>query len=88
MGCETPDGSAVVLAVADTGDGISEENLPRIFDAGFSTRASSPGLGLAVCRKIVEQHRGTIEARRRGDCGTTFKIVFPLSASPMKEVCP
>jgi two-component system sensor histidine kinase FlrB len=88
MGCETPDGSAVVLAVEDTGDGISEENLPRIFDAGFSTRASSPGLGLAVCRKIVEQHRGTIEARRRGDCGTTFKIVFPLSASPMKEVCP
>ena len=85
-GHETPKDPAVVLAVTDTGEGIPEENLSRIFDAGFSTRASSPGLGLAVCRKIVEQHGGTIAAHRRRERGTRVAITLPLTRAGEKEV--
>ncbi|MGB8010230.1 MAG: ATP-binding protein, partial [Terriglobales bacterium] len=46
----------VEISVRDTGPGIAPEDLPRIFDAGFSTRPGSSGLGLAVCRRILEQH--------------------------------
>lgn len=67
-----------VIAVTDTGPGIASENLEKIFEPGFSTRAGSPGLGLAVCRKIVEQHGGTIEAASRPGAGATFTLRFPL----------
>ncbi len=71
-------GKAVVLSVSDTGPGISPENLPHVFEAGFSTRGGSPGLGLTVCRKIVEQHGGTIVAASEPGCGAVFTLRFPL----------
>jgi len=78
-GSRIADGKAVSIVVADTGPGISPEHLPRIFEPGFSTRAASPGLGLAVCGKIVEQHGGTITAASRPGCGAKFTLTFPLS---------
>jgi len=81
-GRKIEDGRAVALVVADTGPGISPEHLPSIFEPGFSTRAGSLGLGLAVCRKIVEQHGGTITAASRPGCGATFKLTFPLAGIP------
>ena len=78
-GRKVQQGRAVVLVVSDTGPGISPEHLPGIFEPGFSTRAGSPGLGLAVCRKIVEQHGGTITAGSRPACGATFTLTFPLT---------
>jgi signal transduction histidine kinase len=69
----------VVIAVADTGAGIATADLKKIFEPGFSTRPGSPGLGLAVCRKIVEQHEGAIEATSRVGAGATFVLRFPLS---------
>jgi signal transduction histidine kinase len=72
-------GKAVVLTVSDTGPGISPEHLPSIFEPGFSTRTGSPGLGLAVCRRIVEQHGGSISAGTRPGCGARFTVIFPLN---------
>jgi two-component system, sensor histidine kinase FlrB len=80
-GSTVEDGRAVLLAVADTGPGISLEHLSSIFEAGFSTRAGSPGLGLAVCRKIVEQHGGTISATSLPGRGAKFTLAFPLSSN-------
>ncbi len=80
-------GRAVALLVADTGPGIFPEHLPRIFDPGFSTRAGSPGLGLAVCRKIVEQHGGTLAAASPPGSGATFTLTFPLP-SPLDQTTP
>ena len=77
-GRKTRQGRAVAMTVADTGPGICSEHLPRIFDPGFSTRAGSPGLGLAVCRKIVEQHGGTLAAVSPPGSGATFTLTFPL----------
>jgi two-component system sensor histidine kinase FlrB len=68
---------AVFLTVADTGPGIPAERLRCIFEPGFSTSAGS-GLGLAVSRKIVEQHGGSIEAKSIPGYGTRFILTFPL----------
>jgi signal transduction histidine kinase len=65
------------LEVADTGPGIAPEDLARIFDAGFSTRAGGPGLGLAVCKTIMEQQGGSIQAWSRPGRGARFTLEFP-----------
>ena len=66
------------VTIADTGPGIAAEDLSRIFDLGFTTRPGSPGLGLAVCKTIMEQHGGTITPASRPGRGTTFELEFPL----------
>jgi signal transduction histidine kinase len=68
----------VDIAVADTGEGISAENLNKIFDPFFTTKGvgNGTGLGLAVSYGIVQEHGGTIEAQS-GDRGTTFLLSFP-----------
>ncbi|HXY78164.1 MAG TPA: ATP-binding protein [Candidatus Acidoferrales bacterium] len=80
-GSKVQDGRAVAIVVTDTGPGILPEHLSKIFEAGFSTRDGSPGLGLAVCRKIVEQHGGTITAVSRPGCGARFTLTFPLAGN-------
>ena len=69
----------ILIDVADTGPGIVLENLCRIFEPGFTTRAGSPGLGLAVCKTIMEQHGGSIQASSRPGRGATFTLEFPVS---------
>jgi signal transduction histidine kinase len=71
------DGRLAVIEVSDTGGGISPEDLPRIFEAGFSTNRQSTGLGLAVCERIMEQHHGTITATSRLGEGSTFHMELP-----------
>ena len=70
----------VSVEVADTGPGIEPETLQRVFEPGFTTRAGSPGLGLAVCKTIMEQHGGSIRVASRPGRGTTFTLEFPSSA--------
>jgi two-component system sensor histidine kinase FlrB len=69
----------VEIVVRDTGPGILPDDLPRIFDAGFSTRPGSFGLGLAVCRRILEQHSGSIAAESRPGHGATLRFRLPGS---------
>jgi signal transduction histidine kinase len=69
------------IEVTDQGTGISIDDVERIFDPGFTTSAGSPGLGLAVCKTIMEQHGGSIVALRRGETGATFRLEFPLSGA-------
>jgi two-component system sensor histidine kinase FlrB len=64
----------VEIVLRDTGPGIVPDDLPRIFEAGFSTRPGSSGLGLAVCRRILEQHGGSISAESRPGHGATFRL--------------
>ena len=78
------DGKSVALSVADNGPGIPADNLARVFEPGFSTRPGSPGLGLAVCRKIIDGHRGTIRAASEPGRGAKFTLIFPL-ATPSVE---
>jgi CheY-like chemotaxis protein len=70
---------SVVLEVKDTGIGISEDNLKRLFTPFFSTSPETGrGLGLATCRRIVDGHGGTILAASLEKQGSTFTITLPL----------
>jgi len=67
----------VEIGFTDTGLGIPDENLSKLFTPLFTTKAKGIGMGLAICKKIVEQHGGTIEARSKAGQGTTFTIKLP-----------
>jgi two-component system sensor histidine kinase FlrB len=71
------DHQAVRVAFADQGCGILIENLSRIFEPGFSSHAGAPGLGLAVGRKIVELHGGSIAAGSTTGQGSQFVVSLP-----------
>jgi two-component system sensor histidine kinase FlrB len=75
---DEPAAMTALLSVADTGPGIGAGDAARIFEPGFSTRAGSPGLGLAVCRKILEQHGGSLAAANRAGGGAIFTVTLPL----------
>jgi signal transduction histidine kinase len=68
---------AVVVEVSDTGIGIDEKDLPRIFDPFFSTRHEGAGLGLSIVYRIVREHSGEIEVKSQKGKGTTFTLKFP-----------
>lgn len=72
----------VELAVIDSGPGIAEENLGRLFESFFSTKPNGMGLGLPVCQSIIEAHGGRISAANRSDdCGARFAVSLPVSAA-------
>jgi two-component system, NtrC family, sensor kinase len=75
------DGEHVYATVADTGHGISEENLTKIFDPFFSTKENrGTGLGLSVSYGIINNHGGTIEVQSCVGVGTKFTIILPREA--------
>ncbi len=72
------------LEVADTGEGISPENFPHIFEPYFTTRseANATGLGLTVCESITKAHGGTLTIQSTPGSGTTVHITLPASPPP------
>ena len=73
----TEDKKGLLIMVSDTGEGIDDESLPRIFDQGFSTKArKGRGVGMHRIRQIVESHGGTIDVDTEPGSGTTFTIIF------------
>src|SRR3954462_815620 len=80
--CITKD-EQLMVKVADTGEGISKENLGRVFDPFFTTKGvgNGTGLGLAVTYGIVREHGGTIEVSSEKGDGAVFKLVFPPASS-------
>jgi signal transduction histidine kinase len=67
----------VLVEVTDTGCGIEPKNLERIFEAGFSASGDTPGLGLAVCKRLMNLHGGDIRVSSQINQGTTFRLEFP-----------
>ncbi|MFA5097041.1 MAG: ATP-binding protein [Candidatus Margulisiibacteriota bacterium] len=67
----------VVIEVSDTGTGIQQENLEKIFDPFFSTWENGTGLGLSISYKIIEELKGRIEVQSQVGKGSTFKIILP-----------
>lgn len=72
-------GEYVVVKFSDTGHGIDEEHLGKVFDPFFSTKEKGTGLGLSVSYGIVERHEGTIEVESQLGRGSTFTVKLPVS---------
>jgi two-component system sensor histidine kinase HydH len=70
--------SQLNIRVADSGKGIAEKDLPKIFDPYFTTKSSGTGLGLAIAHNIVEAMGGTIEVKSKAGKGTAFTLRLPL----------
>jgi len=71
----------VLVAVQDSGPGLSSEAGDRIFDAFYTTKASGIGMGLSICRSIVERHGGRIWAARKAGPGATLEFSLPVEGT-------
>lgn len=79
-----PGDRAVEISVLDSGPGIEPGNLPHLFEAFFTTKPSGMGMGLAICRQIIEAHSGRIHAENCPDGGAVFRVTLPAAASGTK----
>ena len=71
---------AIAVAMKDSGPGIDPNRIKGIFDAFVTTKTDGMGLGLAICRRIIESHGGQISASSDGKKGAVFRFVLPLKA--------
>jgi PAS domain S-box-containing protein len=71
------EGDAVLVAVRDSGVGIDPEHVDRLFNAFFTTKPGGMGMGLSICRSIIEAHGGKLWAFRNTGAGATFQFTLP-----------
>jgi C4-dicarboxylate-specific signal transduction histidine kinase len=69
--------SGVLIAVQDSGPGLNPESFDRLFDAFYTTKTGGMGMGLSICRSIIEAHGGRIRASRNAGAGAIFQITLP-----------
>jgi signal transduction histidine kinase len=86
-GLKNARGNQAVVRFVDTGPGIPSEHLPRIFEAFYSTGKKGSGLGLYICRTILEDMDGTISVECPQNLGTTFTLILPEN-TPKKTIDP
>ena len=75
------DESHILMKFQDTGTGISEEDLKKIYNPFFSTKKQGTGLGLSISREIVNAHEGQIRVESQPGEGTTVIVILPVRAS-------
>jgi signal transduction histidine kinase len=71
---------ALLIAVQDSGPGVDSADLPRVFDTFYSTKPAGLGMGLSICRAIVESHGGTLWVSRGVPRGAIFQFTLPVCA--------
>jgi two-component system, LuxR family, sensor histidine kinase TtrS len=72
------EGGKVMLSAADSGEGITTDAMPKIFDAFFTTKSDGMGIGLSISRSIIESHQGMIRARSLSSGGTELVFELPI----------
>ncbi len=70
---------SIRITISDTGKGIDEKEMDKIFQPFFTTKPKGTGLGLAITKRLIEQHGGTIKVHNNDGKGATFEISIPLS---------
>jgi signal transduction histidine kinase len=73
--------AAVLIAVEDSGPGISPESMDRLFEALFTTKPSGMGMGLAICRSIINAHGGRLWVSPVSPRGAVFQFTVPTAAT-------
>ncbi|HEX6938964.1 MAG TPA: HAMP domain-containing sensor histidine kinase [Longimicrobiales bacterium] len=74
-------GGEVVVEVRDNGPGIEAERVAQVFEPFVTTKGKGMGLGLPICREIIEGHGGRVELRSKPGVGTTVQLILPLAAA-------
>jgi len=77
--------NSINIAIADSGQGIEQSMLDRIFEPFFTTKRKGSGLGLAVTRRLIEQHGGAIYVESESDKGTVFNITLRMPPKPKEK---
>jgi PAS domain S-box-containing protein len=72
----------VLVSVQDSGPGLDGEDLDRLFEAFYTTKPGGMGMGLSICRSIIEAHGGRIWASRNVDPGATLQFTLPMASAP------
>lgn len=75
----------VRFIIADSGEGISEAEVSKIFQPFYSTKEKGTGMGLAICRRIVNNHGGDIFVDSELNVGTNFSVVLPISRESKEQ---
>jgi signal transduction histidine kinase len=83
---QTDQSDRILVAVADTGVGIEPENLNRLFGAFYTTKPGGLGMGLAICRRIIEAHGGRLWAVANVPRGAIFRFTVPVVAASASEM--
>jgi signal transduction histidine kinase len=83
--CVSKDAAGAVLEISDSGPGIPDEARDRLFDAFFTTRSHGMGIGLAVVKRIVDDHGFTIEVDSSPGAGATFRVKMPVEQVAVSE---
>ncbi|UVO37481.1 MASE4 domain-containing protein [Bradyrhizobium arachidis] len=78
IGTRVEQTSIVLLSIQDTGTGVSPQDRDRVFEAFFTTKPAGMGLGLAICRTIIERYEGRLVLGKSGPQGSTFEIALPV----------
>lgn len=78
-------GEKIRISFKDTGIGIQQENLEKIWNPLFTTKAKGMGFGLPTCKRIIEAHEGKITVKSKPEKGTTFTIILPLKPKTQKK---
>jgi PAS domain S-box-containing protein len=78
---EHRDPAGVVITLEDSGTGIDPKNIDRIFQPFFTTKSNGMGMGLSICRSIIEAHRGSLSVFPTRPHGTAFRVTLPAAGS-------
>jgi two-component system sensor kinase FixL len=79
-------GGFIAVTISDTGSGIADETLPRLFEPFMTTKKEGMGVGLSICKTIVESHGGAIWARNNPNAGATFAFTLPNASEAPASV--
>jgi signal transduction histidine kinase len=82
---EVHDGGGVKVAVADTGAGIGAQDIDRLFDPLFTTKSHGMGMGLSICRSIIEAHDGRVWAAPNIPQGAVFEFILPAGGATVAQ---
>jgi C4-dicarboxylate-specific signal transduction histidine kinase len=77
IGTEQTQGNGVLVTIRDSGPGIDPENLERVFEAFYTTKTSGVGMGLSICRSIIDAHGGRLWADANEPRGAVFRFTLP-----------
>jgi len=81
------DHKGVLVAVRDSGPGIDPSHLERVFDAFYSTKSSGTGMGLSICRSIIDAHGGRLWGEANEPRGAIFQFTLPAVPGAVDPAC-